>query len=131
MASHSPEHTTIGMVGYPNVGKSSTINAILRHKKVPVSATPGRTKHFQVKNIELCLLFDMHLNVIFCTFCLGIKEERAELKKKIFIYCLLHRRSKMLKSLLKLLALNDNKKGQEDPSDCETKRLYGIFRVET
>ncbi|KAK3735271.1 hypothetical protein QZH41_009697, partial [Actinostola sp. cb2023] len=39
--------TTIGMVGYPNVGKSSTINAILQHKKVPVSATPGRTKHFQ------------------------------------------------------------------------------------
>ena len=35
-------------VGYPNVGKSSTINAILQAKKVPVSATPGRTKHFQV-----------------------------------------------------------------------------------
>ena len=35
-------------VGYPNVGKSSTINAILKEKKVPVSATPGRTKHFQV-----------------------------------------------------------------------------------
>ena len=37
------------MVGYPNVGKSSTINAILQTKKVPVSATPGRTKHFQVR----------------------------------------------------------------------------------
>ena len=35
-------------VGYPNVGKSSTINAILKMKKVPVSTTPGRTKHFQV-----------------------------------------------------------------------------------
>ena len=35
-------------VGYPNVGKSSTINTILNDKKVPVSATPGRTKHFQV-----------------------------------------------------------------------------------
>ena len=39
---------TIGMVGYPNVGKSSTINSLLKTKKVPVSATPGRTKHFQV-----------------------------------------------------------------------------------
>lgn len=38
---------TIGLVGYPNVGKSSTINALLQEKKVPVSATPGRTKHFQ------------------------------------------------------------------------------------
>ena len=38
-------------VGYPNVGKSSTINTLLNDKKVPVSATPGRTKHFQVLNI--------------------------------------------------------------------------------
>jgi large subunit GTPase 1 len=40
--------TTIGMVGYPNVGKSSTINTLLTYKKVSVSSTPGKTKHFQV-----------------------------------------------------------------------------------
>lgn len=43
------EVRTVGMVGYPNVGKSSTINAILQQKKLAVSATPGRTKHLQVK----------------------------------------------------------------------------------
>ncbi|XP_078725732.1 large subunit GTPase 1 homolog [Lampetra fluviatilis] len=49
--------TTIGLVGYPNVGKSSTINTILQNKKVPVSATPGRTKHFQTLFVDsdLCL----------------------------------------------------------------------------
>lgn len=40
--------TTVGMVGYPNVGKSSTINTLLTYKKVSVSSTPGKTKHFQV-----------------------------------------------------------------------------------
>jgi large subunit GTPase 1 len=38
---------TIGMVGYPNVGKSSTINALCGCKRVQVSQTPGKTKHFQ------------------------------------------------------------------------------------
>ncbi|XP_035696454.1 large subunit GTPase 1 homolog [Branchiostoma floridae] len=48
--------TTVGLVGYPNVGKSSTINALLKCKKVPVSATPGRTKHFQTLYVDETLL---------------------------------------------------------------------------
>lgn len=48
------EPVVIGMVGYPNVGKSSTINTLIQGKKVPVSATPGRTKHFQVSYV--CVL---------------------------------------------------------------------------
>ncbi|XP_077146475.1 large subunit GTPase 1 homolog [Ranitomeya variabilis] len=51
------EQVTVGLVGYPNVGKSSTINTILGNKKVSVSATPGHTKHFQTLYVEpgLCL----------------------------------------------------------------------------
>lgn len=42
----------VGLVGYPNVGKSSTINALLGEKKVSVSATPGKTKHFQTIHLS-------------------------------------------------------------------------------
>ncbi|KAL9108963.1 MAG: hypothetical protein Q9227_006359 [Pyrenula ochraceoflavens] len=44
--------TTIGLVGYPNVGKSSTINSLIGAKKVSVSATPGKTKHFQTIHLS-------------------------------------------------------------------------------
>lgn len=43
----TPSQLVVGLVGYPNVGKSSTINALLGSKKVSVSSTPGKTKHFQ------------------------------------------------------------------------------------
>ena len=40
-------NVTVGFLGYPNVGKSSSINCFLTGKKLPVSATPGKTKHYQ------------------------------------------------------------------------------------
>jgi ribosome biogenesis GTPase A len=36
----------IGMVGYPNVGKSSVINVLCGRKRVGVASMPGKTKHF-------------------------------------------------------------------------------------
>lgn len=40
------------MVGYPNVGKSSTINRIIGKKKVAVSATPGKTRCLQTLVVD-------------------------------------------------------------------------------
>ena len=48
----TPTKLVVGLVGYPNVGKSSTINALLGEKKVSVSSTPGKTKHFQTIHLS-------------------------------------------------------------------------------
>jgi large subunit GTPase 1 len=47
-----PQKAVVGLVGYPNVGKSSTINALLGEKRVSVSSTPGKTKHFQTIHLS-------------------------------------------------------------------------------
>ncbi|RWW84555.1 hypothetical protein BHE74_00006821, partial [Ensete ventricosum] len=41
------KQVVVGFVGYPNVGKSSTINALVGQKRTGVTSTPGKTKHFQ------------------------------------------------------------------------------------
>ncbi|KAL9413514.1 hypothetical protein AB3S75_042076 [Citrus x aurantiifolia] len=43
----APKNVIVGFVGYPNVGKSSTINALVGQKRTGVTSTPGKTKHFQ------------------------------------------------------------------------------------
>lgn len=38
------QSVTVGVVGYPNVGKSSIINSLKRSKACGVSSLPGYTK---------------------------------------------------------------------------------------
>ncbi|ORX89210.1 P-loop containing nucleoside triphosphate hydrolase protein [Basidiobolus meristosporus CBS 931.73] len=52
------DYITLGLIGHPNVGKSTLINGIMGRTVVSTSRTPGHTKHFQTihltKNIRLC-----------------------------------------------------------------------------
>lgn len=43
----NPPRLSVGMIGYPNVGKSSTVNVLMQTKKVSVSSMPGHTRHIQ------------------------------------------------------------------------------------
>jgi nuclear GTP-binding protein len=43
---------TVGVVGYPNVGKSSIINSLKRSKAVGVSSTPGFTRCMQEVSLD-------------------------------------------------------------------------------
>ena len=51
-------HYPLGMVGQPNVGKSTILNALVGKTVASVSRTPGHTKYFQTffmtKHIRLC-----------------------------------------------------------------------------
>ena len=66
---------TVGLVGYPNVGKSSTINTLIGAKKVSVSATPGKTKHFQTIHLSPSIILCDCPGLVFPNFA----STRAEL----------------------------------------------------
>ena len=42
----------MGLIGYPNVGKSSVINSLKRSKTCEVSSTPGSTKNLQEVKLD-------------------------------------------------------------------------------
>ncbi|KAJ2813887.1 hypothetical protein H4S07_000341 [Coemansia furcata] len=65
---HSHGKLMIGLIGYPNVGKSSTINALVGAKKVNVGAMPGKTKHFQTIHLTSDVLLCDCPGLVFPTF---------------------------------------------------------------
>ncbi|KAJ1838098.1 hypothetical protein LPJ70_005598, partial [Coemansia sp. RSA 2708] len=65
---HSHGKLVIGLVGYPNVGKSSTINALVGAKRVNVGAMPGKTKHFQTIHLTSDVVLCDCPGLVFPTF---------------------------------------------------------------
>jgi large subunit GTPase 1 len=57
---HNNNFNNIGFIGYPNVGKSSVINVLMKKKFVGVALMPGKTKHYQTlfltDNSDICLM---------------------------------------------------------------------------
>ncbi|CAM9275613.1 unnamed protein product, partial [Hapterophycus canaliculatus] len=71
----------VGMVGYPNVGKSSVINVLvgstpLSHGgvRVSVGATPGKTKHFQTLVLSSSLMLCDCPGLVFPSFVSSTAE---------------------------------------------------------
>ncbi|KAG5456916.1 MAG: hypothetical protein BJ554DRAFT_3206 [Olpidium bornovanus] len=66
---------TVGVIGFPNVGKSSVINSLRRSKVCGVGSTPGLTKVAQE------IILDKHIKLLDCpgiVFDRGGKDQSAE-----------------------------------------------------
>lgn len=63
-----PRRVVVGFVGYPNVGKSSTLNALVGVKKSSVGPQPGKTKHFQTFNLSPTLMLADCPGLVFPSF---------------------------------------------------------------
>ncbi|KAJ1993850.1 hypothetical protein H4R33_000486 [Dimargaris cristalligena] len=55
---YNQNYLTLGLIGHPNVGKSTLINSLMGRTVVSASKTPGHTKRFQTiylaDNVRLC-----------------------------------------------------------------------------
>lgn len=67
---------TVGLIGYPNVGKSSVINSLKRAKTCEVSSVPGSTKN--LKEIKL----DREVKLLDCP---GVIFEKTLTKNQLIL----------------------------------------------
>jgi len=71
---------TVGVVGYPNVGKSSVINSLKRSRAVGVSPTPGFTKTLQYVQLDKKVQLIDSPGVLFQDSTQGMDSKRLVLR---------------------------------------------------
>ncbi|RXG68559.1 Large subunit GTPase 1-like protein [Armadillidium vulgare] len=133
------EFVTVGLVGYPNVGKSSSINALMQEKKVSVSATPGKTKHFQTlflsKELQLCdcpgLVFPAFVSTredLILSGILPIDEMRFHVPPMNLLLSLFPRNVVELTYGVKLPLPKEEENPDRSPTSEEFLTVYGHMR---
>lgn len=145
LEAHTGDSLMVGLVGYPNVGKSSTINAIIGAKKVTVSITPGKTKHFQTlpipneQRIMLCdcpgLVFPSFATTKWEMLCDGIlaADHTTDATEAISVVC--RRIPRCLLELRFHLSLHrsdragDRSEGEEEMQGSLAERLLRAYAM--
>ncbi|KAB7496898.1 Large subunit GTPase 1-like protein [Armadillidium nasatum] len=133
------EFVTVGLVGYPNVGKSSSINALMQEKKVSVSATPGKTKHFQTlflsNELQLCdcpgLVFPAFVSTredLILSGILPIDEMRFHVPPMNLLLSLFPRNVLELTYGVKLPLPREEENPDRSPTSEEFLTVYGHMR---
>lgn len=72
----SKKHITVGIIGFPNVGKSSIINSLKRSKVASVSNVPGHTK------VQQEIVLDKNIKLIDCPGVVFSKNDPNSLMLK-------------------------------------------------
>lgn len=73
---------TVGVIGYPNTGKSSLINSLKRHKVCSVGSTPGQTRHTQE------IFLDKHIKLLDCPGIVFSQGESSSAGEEVLRNCI-------------------------------------------
>jgi len=101
---------TVGIIGYPNVGKSSLINSLKRERAVGFGATPGYTRAMQQVHI------DKHVKLLDCP---GIVFSESSSESDL-----------VLRNCIKIEQITDTVKPVETIlSRCRREKLMEIYKI--